>query len=274
MKRLFVLAILISCLLSQGLPLCAIPKAKTQQKVESITYDVYYHLGFIWAKAGQGTLSLSKETEADGTERIHGQLAAKSLSIVEHLMRVRDTLDTWMSPSYLPREFVKKTHEGKYNCIERNNYQISLKDDKIELTPANVKRSTVKVHRWRKKGSDAATNRDTTHVVNEPAYDMLSLFYAMRQMDFATMKKGESRKMATFPGLKKEWYKVEYCGKEKVTLRNGKKYDTYCVLITVSTKDQDKTPIKAWLTTSKEHKPLKVIIDLARIGSIQAEIVN
>lgn len=274
MKRLLIYVIILTCVLGQMQTLHAVPKAKTQQKVESLTYDVYFHLGFIWAKAGRGTLSLSNETEADGTQRVHAQLAAKSLSIVEHLMKVRDTLDTWMSPSYIPREFVKKTHEGKYDCIEHNVYKTTWKDSSADLVPANVKSSSVKVHRWRKKGSDRATETDTIHTVSEPAYDMLSLFYAMRHMDFSAMKKGESRKFATFPGLKKEWYKVEYRGQERVEMRNGKKFDTYCVQLSVATKGQENTPIKAWLTKTPDHRPLKVIIDLSRIGSIQAEIVE
>lgn len=274
MKRLIIYIVILAFAFSLVPQAQAVPQAKSREQFESITYDVYFHLGFIWAKAGRGTLSLANETEADGTQRVHGQLAAKSLSIVEHLMKVRDTLDTWMTPGYIPREFIKKTHEGKYNCTEHNIFQPTWKDASSDQTPSNVKSSKVKVHRWRKNGSDPATETDTIHTVAEPAYDMLSLFYAMRRLNFATMKKGESIKFATFPGLKKEWYKVEFNGREKISLRNGKKFDTYCVLLTVATKDQEKTPIKAWLTTTSDHKPLKVTIGLARIGSIQAEIVE
>lgn len=274
MKHLIALLFILTASLTLSAPAFAVPKAKTQKTLETVTYDVYYHLGFINAKAGRGTLSLIQETEADGTERLHGRLAAQSLSIVEHIMKVRDTLDTWMNLECLPREFVKKTHEGRYDCIEHNTYKTTWKDTAAKLDASNVKSSSVKVHRWRKKGSDPASSSDTLHTVKEPAYDMLSLFYAMRKMDFAQMKKGESHKFATFPGLKKEWYKVEYNGRERIQLNNGKKADAYCVLLTVATKDQAKTPIKAWLTTTSDHKPLKVIIDLQRIGSIQAEIVQ
>lgn len=272
MKRLIAYIFILLFAFGQVLPVQAITKPVKQQKKESLTYNVYFHMGFIWANAGRGVLSLTEETESNGNKRYHGQLAAKSLSVVEHIMKVRDTLDTWMSPAYVPYEFVKKTHEGKYNCIERNIYKPVLKDKSAGLSASNVKSTNVKVHRWRKKGGEAATDADTTHYVGEPAFDMLSLFYTMRKMDFASMKKGESKKFATFPGMKKEWYKVEFCGKEKVTLRSGKKYDTYCVLLNVATKGQSKTPIKAWISTTQDQRPLKVIIELSRIGSIQAEI--
>lgn len=272
MKRLFVYFIILVLTLSVTVPAQAITEAKSQAKIESLSYDVYFHLGFIWAKAGRGELSLHKETEFDGTERIHGRLAAKSLSVVENIMKVRDTLDTWMNPNYVPREFIKKTHEGKYNAIEHNLYQSVWKDKNAALTPANVKSTTVKVHRWRKKGNDKPTDRDTIHTVSEPAYDMLSTFFALRKLDFDQMKKGDVRKFASFAGLKKDWIKVQYGGIEKVKLRNGKQYESHYVLLTFSTKDQDSTPLKAWLSTTEDHKPLKVIIGLSRIGSVQCEI--
>ncbi len=272
MKRLFVYFIISIFTLNMAMPVRAVPEAKSQTKAESLAYDVYFHLGFIWAKAGHGDLFLYNETEADGTQRVHARLAAKSLSVVENIMKVRDTLDTWMNTNYVPREFVKKTHEGKYNAIERNLYQSVWKDKTAALTPANVKSTTVKVHRWRKKGNDNPTDKDTTHVVSEPAYDMLSMFYAMRKLDFDSMKKGDTRKFASFTGLKKDWIKVQYGGKEKIKLRNGKQFDSHYVLLTFATKDQDSTPLKAWLSTSSDHKPLKVIIGLSRIGSVQCEI--
>lgn len=274
MKHLFVYIFVIVFALCQALPVNAIPRAKSREKVETLKYDVYFHMGFIWAKAGEGTLSMSKETETDGTQRLHGQLAAKSHSIVEHIMKVRDTLDTWMNVNYVPREFTKNTHEGKYNCLERNLYQIVWKDKDAALTPANVKSTSVKVHRWRQKGSDAPSQADTLHHVSEPAYDMLSVFYVMRNMDFAHMKKGETKRFALFPGLKKNWSKVEYCGQEKITLRNGKKYDAYQVLITFSTKDDDSQPLKAWISKTPDHRPLMVTIGLSRIGSVQCELVE
>lgn len=271
MKKALISVIILAAFICQ-LPLHAAEKPAKQEQTEKLTYDVYFHLGFIWAKAGQGTLSFYNETLADGRLQKHGQLAAKSLNVVEHIMKVRDTLDTWMNMEMLPTEFVKKTHEGKYNSIEHNLYTPKWKNTSAKLDESNVASTEVKIHRWLKKGKEAASTRDTIHTVNEPAFDMLSLFYFVRNLNYTTMKAQSKMKYACFSGLKKDWINVEYKGTENVELRNGKRHDTYLVYLTFATKGQDSTPLKVWLSKTPDHRPLKVIIGLKRIGSVQCEI--
>lgn len=274
MKKIFVYILILASVLGQMAPLLAQPKPATKKQTEKLTYDVYFHLGFIWAKAGQGDLSFYEETLADGTQMKHGQLAAKSLNVVEHIMKVRDTLDCWMNNQLIPSEFIKRTHEGKYNSIEHNTYQPKWKNSSAVLDSKNVASTNVKIHRWLKKGKEAAATRDTTFTVNEPAYDMLSLFYIARSLDYNTIKKGTKLKYACFSGLKKDWINVEYKGVEQIELRSGKHHTAHLVLLTFATKGQESTPLKVWLSQTPEHRPLKVIIGLKRIGSVQAEVVE
>ncbi len=274
MKRLFVFFLIVASLLAQSAPLSAEPKPTKQETTENLTYDVYFHLGFIWAKAGRGNLTYYNEVLQDGTQLKHGQLAAKSLNVVEHIMKVRDTLDTWMNNQMIPVEFVKKTHEGKYNCIEHNIFSPKWKNSAATLDAKNVASSEIKVHRWLKKGKESPTTDDTLHVVNEPAYDMLSLFYVVRGMDYTTLKPGAKMKYACFSGLKKDWINVEYKGVENIELRNEKKFSAHLVYLTFATKGQESTPLKVWLAKTPDHRPLKVIIGLKRIGSVQCEIVE
>lgn len=257
-----------------ALPAWAITPAVKSQKTESLTYDVYFHMGFIWARAGQGTLSLYNEEDGNGQARIHGQLAAKSLNIVEHIMKVRDTLDCWFTPEYVVKEYVKKTHEGKYNCIEHNYYKPYVGPGVTTLTPSVIDSTQVHIHRWLKKGKDPSEVRDVYHSVEEPGYDMLSLFYVMRRLNFAELTKGQTMKYACFSGIKKDWINVEYKGTERIKLRNGKQHDSYLIYLTFATKGQDSTPLQVWLSQTPDHRPLKVIIGLKRIGSVQGEIVE
>lgn len=268
MKKLLYVLILMGTL-CQIAPL----RAETN-RIEELTYDVYFHLGFIWAKAGRGILSYSDETAADGNVKKHGQLAAKSLNVVEHIMKVRDTLDCWMNDQLIPIEFSKKTHEGKYNSIEHNKYTTTWKSPSASHTAENVASSNIKIDRWLQKGKEAPRTEDTIYVVNEPAYDMLSLFYVIRDLEFSKLSTGTKMKYACFSGLKKDWINVEFQGEEHIKLRNGKEHDAYLVFLTFATKGQDSTPLKVWLSKTQDHRPLKVIIGLKRIGSVQGEIVE
>lgn len=262
--------ILLTLILLVSLPTWAVPSAKTVTPKEVLTYDVYFRMGFLWAKAGRGTLSLSDVMGVDNESRLHGRLAAQSLSIVEHIMKVRDTLDCWMTPEYVPIEYAKMTHEGSYSAVERNYYKTHYKKGSTSRTLLDIDSSEVDIRRWRnKKGSDSKR-----HTVKAPAYDMLSVFYAIRRIDFSKMKPNESRRYAIHSGIRQQWMKVQYLGTETCTLRNGKQYNAVKVNLVFSSKDSDNTPLNVWLANDGSLRPLKVIIKLKRIGSVQGEIVE
>lgn len=266
MRKIFFL--LIIALLSAA-DVAAAPRAKSSTRQESLSYDVFFHMGFIWARAGRGNLVMTKEVGTDGQTRLHGQLAARSLSVVEHIMKVRDTLDCYMTPDYVPLEFCKKTQEGSYSAVERNFYTPYYKDSS-QPKPTEIDSTKCEIRRWRnKKGNDAKT-----HVTSGIAYDMLSAFYGVRSHDFSKMKKGESYKVPVCAGVKLQWLVVEYHGLEKCKLRSGKQFQAHSVKLYFSTKDTDSQPLEVWLSNDAACRPLKVLIALSRVGSVQCELTS
>ena len=252
----------------------AVTPAKSSKKIESLTYNAYWHWGFIWKLAGSGVLSQWEETLADGSVRRHGQLCGRSLSIVETIMKVRDTLDCYYTPQLVPLEYCKKTNEGSYRAIERNYYH-SYVDGKIcksvsEADRADIDSTVVDVYRWRsKKGNDRR------RLSNEGVgFDMLSIFYELRNIDFDSMKKGERRQYYITAGVKNQRMNITYKGRQTCTMKSGKKYPAYAVELTFASKDSDSTPVQAWLSTDPDHRPLSVVINLKRIGAVQGELVE
>lgn len=254
-----ILSLIIICLMAgTWMPASAVTKAKSSKKTESLQYDVYYHWGFIWKKAGAGVLNLFDEKIDDTNHRMHGQLCGRTLSIAESLMKVRDTLDCWYNADILPIEYSKKTNEGSYQAIERNYYHIKGDSTKVDI------------YRWRnKKGND----RKSVSTAGE-AYDMLTIFYKIRSLDFDKMLPGKKMKFYIVAGVKGKWMNVTYQGKTTCTLRSGKEYPAHRLEFTFQSKDSDSTPLQVWLAQSPDHRPLSVIIQLKRIGSIQGEIVE
>lgn len=240
---------------------------------EKLKYNIYFHMGFIWATAGYGELTFTKDTR-HGQPRLHGQLAAKSLSIVEHIMKVRDTLDCWFNTEMVPTEFRKGTHEGSYNAVAHNVYTPTWLKTDADKNPGNVDSTNVTIKRWRKKGSDPAKNENHTFSNDGVAYDMLSVFYTVRSLDYAKMKKGTKKQFVCYDGIKKQIIKLEYLGQQKCELRNEKKYDSYLIHLTFDTKGQEGTPLKVWLSKTADHHPIKAVIGLKRIGSVQCEIIQ
>ncbi len=240
---------------------------------EKLSYNIYFHMGFIWAKAGYGELSFRKETRS-GQTRLRGQLAAKSLSIVEHVMKVRDTLDCWFNTDMVPTEFRKGTHEGSYNAIANNRYQPYWHNKSAANTPSNVDSTYVTVERWRKKGKDPAKTQRLVSTNRGVAYDMLSVFYSVRTLDYSKMQKGRKMQFVCYDGIKQQIINCEFRGSERCELRNEKKYDSYLIYLTFDTKGQEATPLKVWLSKTPDHHPIKAVIGLKRIGSVQCEIEN
>ena len=271
MRRHLFLILLSALALGAG----AATRETSSCRTESLTYDVYYHWGFIWTKAGQGILTLDDQTMADGTHRRMGKLSAKSLSIVETLMKVRDTLECWYTPEMVPIEYCKKTHEGSYNAVERNRYTTHWRPGAEGCKPADVASTDVHVTRWRDKKGKTSDAERRYSLSGSPAYDMLSVFYAIRALDFATMRKGHEVRFPIFSGIKDaDYMTVQFCGPERCELKNGKTYDAYRLELSFRSKDSDQTPLHVWLARTPDHRPLKVTISLQRIGEIQGQIAE
>ena len=240
---------------------------------ERLKYNIYFHMGFIWATAGYGELSFVRDTR-HGQPRLRGQLAAKSLSIVEHIMRVRDTLDCWFNAEMVPTEFRKATHEGNYNAIAHNHYTPYWRTQNATHTPRNVDSTHVTINRWRQKAKEAARTEALRYTNPGIAYDMLSVFYTVRSLDYAKMKKGTRLHYVCYDGIKRQTIRVEYQGTARCELRNDQKHDAYLIHLTFDTKGQEATPLRVWLSTTPDHHPIKAIIALKRIGSVQCEIIE
>ena len=274
MKKIFYILLTLSLMGGTCQQASAISKAKSSRQTESLKYNAYWHWGFIWKLAGSGVLSQWEEQLNDSTMRYHGQLSGRSLSIVESIMKVRDTLDCYYTQDLVPLEYCKKTNEGSYRAIERNYYH-SFADGKAQkdayhLNREDIDSTQVDIYRWRvKKGNDRSkvSNKGT-------GFDMLSIFYELRHIDFSKLTKGQKLTYYITSGVKNRTLHVVYNGQENCTLRSGKTYPAYSVTLTFASKDSDSTPVYAWLSTDEDQRPLSVIIELKRIGSVQGEIVE
>lgn len=244
--------------------------ARADTTVESLRYDVFYHWGIIWKKAGSGILTLDSITSDPTAPRLRAQLAGRSLSIVETFMKVRDTLISDMNADLVPLKYAKLTHEGSYHAWEINRYSYDLVHDDAPLAPANIDSTIVHIDRWRnKKGSNSARRS-----VAGSGYDMLSIFYVIRHLDYAHMTEGTKLQYPIFSGINMTWMYVEFRGRTICEMRDGRKLPAYRLELYFKSRDSDHTPIQAWLDANGTHKPLKVLIQLRRVGSIQGEIVE
>lgn len=229
-------------ILIAALALAACPGAKAGETLpssETLRYDIVYHWGLIWKHAGSATLSIRRSGET-----YDAMLAARTISWADKIYRVRDTLSCSIRQDGLrPTRYRKASHEGKHHGTDIVEYTYS---------PDGTTRAVCR--RIRPKRETQLTELQT----DGQAYDMLSIFYYLRCLDFASMKPGTTRKSVIFSGRKKESLTIHLVGQERIKLRDKSTHDAYHVTFTFTQDGQSKSSddMHTWLSTAPGHTPL------------------
>ena len=232
------LAYLLAAFLCLGTSLNA--RALSSFPDETLNYEVVYHWGMIWKHAASAQLSISNNGNYYNTS-----LTAHTRSWADKLYKVRDTLTCRIQKDGLkPLKYVKTSHEGKHYGKDIVEYSYS---DGYSSANCTVIRQ----------------DRETRYVkLQAPgqAYDMLSVFYFLRKLNFAGMRENTVYKSTVFSGKKKETVSVKLVGIEDVKLRDKSKHRAYHVQFTFTqdgaTKSSD--DIDTWISTDERRIPLMV----------------
>ena len=223
---------------------------------ETLNYVVTYKWGLIHKDAGDARLTLRNS----GKDYVM-TLTAKSKPWADRIYRVRDTLTSVVArDGFRPKRYVKAAHEdGKYML------------DEIDFSHSGNKTSGAAKFTRVRKGKMSKSERQL-ETAGE-AFDMLSIFYYIRTLDLDGMKAGEKRKSIVFSGSKSETVTITYAGKERVKLRNGQTVDSHKVRFTFTTDGKKKSSddMEAWISTSDEHKVLRIVGKLP-VGQVRVEL--
>jgi len=236
-KKLLILSLLFACVLPFRGHSLEISK-------ELLTYDVTYKWGLIHKKAG----SVSLTTVPHATDKeFNALLVASTAPWADKFFMLRDTLKgTIDSRSFIPRYYERIAHEGG-----------SYARDILHYTRSGQKVSA-KAALWRKNKKDTEIKQsERLHEAEGLTLDMLSSFYFMRQIDFASMKKGDAVRMNIFSGKKKEYLTIHFKGIENVKI--GKtQCQSYHITFTFTTEGGKVSSdnMDAWISTDPSRIPL------------------
>lgn len=233
-------------------------KAATPFANESLRYVISYKWGMIHKDAADATLSLSRS----GNE-YKVKLTAKTKPWADKVYEVRDTLLGSIRVSDLkPLSYSKITHEkGKY----------ARDDIKYSHSGSSVSAATKKTRT--KKGTTVVTDHRLS--ATGPVYDMLSVFYYLRKLDYAQLNKNKIYTATIFSGSKKETIKIKSLGIETVELKNKTKQEAYHIKFNFTSDGGKKSSddIDTWISTDDSHKPLYLVGKLP-IGEVRATLIN
>ena len=221
---------------------------------ERLNYKVMYKWGLIQKQAGTASLTITNQNDMYVTK-----LTARTDPWADPIYTVRDTLNGRIKKQgFLPMFYEKIAHEG--NDYKHDIVKYSRSGNKVYGYCTRVERDIKDNSGFKKEHIISGTGATV---------DMLSVFYYMRSVNYAKMKKGEEMKLNIFSGKYKELLTIKYLG--TVTLEHeGKKYTCYHITFTFTQKGNKKTSddMWAWISTDAQRIPIKLEGTLA-VGKVQ-----
>lgn len=221
---------------------------------ESLNYVISYKWGLIHKDAGEATLRLKNS----GNEYMI-TLTGKTKPWADKFYQVRDTLIGKVEKNgFLPKSYSKIAHEdGKFS---RDDIVFSYSGNQV----------SAQAHRLRVNKKGERSESEKTLTSTGPTFDMLSVFYYLRNINYETLTAGKPITATIFSGSKVETLTIRYVGKEKLKLRNKSEREAYHIKFrfTQEGKKKSSDDLDAWISTDKNHIPLQIVGSLP-VGQVK-----
>lgn len=238
---------LLILLLSAGLTLFSQSRYPV---VERMAYTGYYNWGFIWMEAGQVEFTLTKSDKYPNAVKL--EAVGSSLPKWDWIFKLRDTLVShYDSSTFLPYEFSRKAHEGNY--YKTFDYVFNYQDS---IVIGEVNRIG-KYHR-----------KDTVKLL-PGTFDMLSVAWMIRELDFEKYKKNDLIPIRILIDSKIYDLYVRYLGVNRTKIA-GRKQECYVFSPLLVEGDVFKggEDMKVWLSNDNYRLPLMVEAKIL-VGSVK-----
>lgn len=216
---------------------------------ETLNYQVVYHWGIVWKHAADASLTTTKTANGYSS-----RLTGKTRSWADKIYPVRDTLKCTMGSNFRPIKYEKLTHEKSYYA-----------HDIVQFTNSSASTSA-QCTRYRKNKPTAKINL----TANGIAYDMLSVFFMLRNIDFEKMKSNNTYSTWIFSGKEKEVLTIKYVGIEHIQLRDKSRHQAFHIKLKFTQDNGKKSSddIDAYISTNAQRIPLMVVGKLP-VGEIK-----
>ena len=206
---------------------------------ERLNYEIVYHWGMIWKHAADATLSIRKSGNG-----YKAQLTGKTRSWADKVYPVRDTLKCTLNSELKPLVYEKLTHEKDYYARDVVKFSYNYSHTNAHCT------------RYRKSGT---TTIDLS--AKSQAYDMLSVFYMLRNLNYDELARNKNYTTVIFSGKEKEYLTINYKGVESIKMRDGSKRQAHCITFRFTQKGGKKSSdnISVWMATDDSRIPLLLV---------------
>jgi hypothetical protein len=219
--------------------------------LEKLVFTGYYNWGFIWVKAGQVEFSLSKSEKYPHADKL--EAIGYSLPSWDWVFQVRDTLIShYDSRSFLPYEFSRKAHEGNYH---------KTFDYRFHYADSTVIGDVHRIGKFRRT--------DTVRLLPE-TYDMLSVAWMARELDFKRYRKNDLIPIRILIDSKIYDLHIRYLGTDKTKVAGRRREcHVFSPLLVEGDVFKGGENMKVWVSNDEYRLPLLVEAKIL-IGSVKA----
>jgi hypothetical protein len=221
---------------------------------EAIQYDLYFSYGFLNARAGKGSLSVT-EANYRGQNAYKTVMMLNTSGLAGNLYTVNDTLTSYIDMYLRPLLFTKEAFEGKDYSVERQTFTYS--GDQVSIRA---------IRRW-----NGEERFDEVVTTDQCTYDYLSILPYIRNLDYTGMQSGDRKFIQFISGRKPVNMYINYLGTSSIKANDGKQYDVINISMTIhddAFTDQ-KEALKASITNDANRTPVVIDTNL-KIGSVRA----
>jgi hypothetical protein len=222
---------------------------------EDIKYTVFYNWGLFWFNAGWVDFKV-KPGNYFGREIYHLDALGSSHESYDWLYKVRDHYQSYLDKeTLLPLWSRRENYEGGYEV-----------DHKYTFDWQN-KRAFASI-----KNSDTPFYKDTV-LIPECTFDLLSLVYYARDIDYTGLKISQTIPIVTIIENKVYHLYIRYLGKETIEDKKDTKYKCikFSVMLVAGTIFSGGEEMTIWVTDDKVHVPILIEAKIL-IGSVKAYI--
>jgi hypothetical protein len=224
---------------------------------EKVVYHAYYNWGFIWVNAGVVTFAVD-EKEYEGHPSYFIRSYGRTYSSYDFMFKVRDSFEVYVDTMHLrPFEFDRVTNEG--STVSHHHYKFDWDDRTIHTS----------ISKDNKPYKNA--------VIPWPgcSFDMLSMVYKARNIDFKKYKPGEKIPINMILDGKTYNLYIRYKGKETIRNREGRKFRclVFSPLLVEGTIFTSGEGMTVWVTDDENRIPIIVKAKIL-IGSVKAVFVG
>ncbi|MFO8000050.1 MAG: DUF3108 domain-containing protein [Marinilabilia sp.] len=223
------------------------------QAGEEVRYSAYYNWGLVWINAGRVTFAVDEASWED-RPAWHLKAHGSTRKAYDVFFKVRDSFEVWVNPHSLrPFEFHRRTHEGSYKA----HFHYIFDNENREINASISKREK--------------PYRDTTLTWPECSFDILSMVYQARNIDFSRYEKDEKIPINMIVDGEVHSLYIRYLGRETIKDRSGRRFRClkFSPLLVEGTIFEEGEDMTVWVTDDKSRIPIIVEAKIL-VGSVKA----